>query len=161
MRKFWLLDWNFCTQKTLFTKILDSETTIFFTIFYLLFYKTGNLLCLLVIWYRNHTVGRNPSTSSGQESRIQHGMSGYMYIFIRGLACADLCYLCFNLLACYFGSNEDLLSKFYVARIIQPTWNAFKVELVREWVAKIQPKAVWIRKVLVRGRVWPKPYFWH
>ena len=114
--------------------------TIFFTIFYLLFYKTGNLLCLLVIWYRNHTVGRNPSTSSGQESRIQHGMSGYMYIFIRGLACADLCYLCFNLLACYFGSNEDLLSKFYVARIIQPTWNAFKVELVRECVVKSEPK---------------------
>ena len=52
----------------------------------------------------------------------------YMYIFIRALACADLCYLFSNLLACYFGSKADLSSEFYAKQIIQPTWNAFKAE---------------------------------
>ena len=77
-----------------------------------------------------HKVGKNTSTSSGQESRSLHGMSGYMYIFIRALALADLCYLFSNLLACYFGSKADLASEFYAKQIqiIQPTWNAFKAE---------------------------------
>ena len=91
-------------------------------------YFSGNILCLLAIWYRNHKVGKNTSTSSGQENRSLHGMSGYMYIFIRALACADLCYLFSNLLACYFGSKADLSSEFYAKQIIQPSWNAFKAE---------------------------------
>ena len=86
----------------------------------------GNLTCLLTIVYKNYRA-KHYRDSNGTTTTQRH-MLGYMYIFICGLALADLCYLAFNLQNCYFGSSWDRLDdhREYVIGIMQPFWNGFK-----------------------------------
>ncbi len=82
----------------------------------------GNVLILLVLWFRKWKADKHGNNSGG--------LNSYMYIFLCGLAIADLGYLIFNLQACYYLSDttrwEDDDNFSYVRRVMQPTWNAFK-----------------------------------
>jgi hypothetical protein len=85
----------------------------------------GNILLLLALWHRSHKSGQQVSNNSNN-----HGMLDYMHVFICGLALADICYLAFNLQACYIGSSNDIVENeslsVYIYQIQQPTWNALK-----------------------------------
>ncbi len=90
----------------------------------------GNLLCLAAICYRNFKISQNSSSSSSGSANFvpSRGMNNHMYIFIRGLALADLAYLAFSLLSFYFGSSLKIYNdnRDFVVNFEQPAWNSLK-----------------------------------